>query len=344
MRPSRSTRPSSASSIARSRCWVFIRRDVISVRPFSRARLARNDVRPSLGNPDEHDAPADPCDPQRRLEALVLARDLERDVDRLLLLEARGLIPGHEQRLARAGCDRGLDPVRQAVGRDDPASPDRPKRADEQEPHRTAADDRDARAAPDVAQVDRVQRDPERLEESDLVVADRVRDREEQARRPGHPFPKAAVGDRVAQEPDVRTEVPVSGPAGVAMPAGPARLHRDADARARPGRDDAAKLMPEHERLCQRCARPAIHVPVEVGAAEPDGGHPHQLLARSRDGLGHRLETEIADRVQAERVHRGHDSARVPPLDGFARQPSQALSSAPMPALVPASPDRHVAG
>ena len=276
-----------------------------SVRPFSRAGVARKPDQPGPRDADEHDAPADPREGHRGLQGFVFSRDLEGDVDRSPSIELeRVAVVRHQAGPAGAGRERRFHPVREAVRRDDPRRADRPERSDEQEPHRPAPDDRGAHPGANMTEADRMERDPQRLEECHLIVADRVGDRQQQSCRPGHPFSKSAIGDAVAREAHVRAEVAVACPARLAVPACTARLERHPEAGPWTGLDDPADLVAEHERLGDPRAGAALDVPVEVGAAEPDRRHTDHLLAGGGDRLGQPLEPQVADAVEPERVHR----------------------------------------
>jgi hypothetical protein len=155
-----------------------------------------------------------------------------------------------------------------------------------------------------VPESDRVQRDPERLEQGDVVIGDRVGHRHEQPTRPRHPLAQAPIRDAVPREADVLAEVAVPRAADVAVAAGVARLERDALSRPPSGLDDAADLVAEHQRSRQARARATVLVPVKVRSAETDRGDAHQLLARSWHWLMHRLEAKVADGVESQCIHR----------------------------------------
>src|SRR5262249_6508814 len=74
-----------------------------------------------------------------------------------------------------AGAGGGGPPVRQRVERGDRAGPGRPQHLSQQEPDRAAADDRDGGAEPDMAEVECVDGDAERLQHRPTGVGDAVR-------------------------------------------------------------------------------------------------------------------------------------------------------------------------
>ena len=198
--------------------------------------------------------------------------------------------------------------MRQRVGGHDASGADGPQRPDEQEADGPRAVDPSAHARPDVAEVDGVEAHAERLEQRDIVALDRVGDRQQQTLRPAHERAQAAVDGSVTAEPDVRAEVAVAGPADEAVSTRVRRLHDDPLALARAGDDEAAHLVAEHERLDHlRLADAAVLVPVEVGAAQPDGGDADELLPRRGDGLGFLVDTDVAGAVQSKHFHAGHD-------------------------------------
>jgi hypothetical protein len=83
-------------------------------------------------------------------------------------------------------------------------------------------------------------------------------------------------------------------------------IERDAFTRTRPVRHRADELVPEHERVIEhRVSDAALREPVQVGAAEADGGHAQEQLARR--GLGRRLvvQAQVALVVETKRDHRG---------------------------------------
>ena len=179
----------------------------------------------------------------------------------------------------------------------------------EQQPDRAAPDDADRRAGPHVAEVVRVQRDAERLQHGAVDRGQRRRQRMQQVGRPGHQLAQAAVHVAVPREPDVRAQV------AVAVPAEGARLARDrrVDRHRGPVLGDAGELVAEHERAVEPGVADArLAVPVQIGSAQPHGGHPHQAVPGRH--VRRRLvgDPQVADAVQADGPHRSRSTQTAP--------------------------------
>ena len=210
---------------------------------------------------------------------------------------------GHAVVLRQVGligprCQGRLHAVRLDVGGDDPAGAHGLEGADEEQADGADAEDACAHPGLEVAQVDAVEGDAERLDQRDVIALDAVGRGQQQPLRPVHQRAQAAVDGRVPAEPDVGAEVAVAGAADLAVATGVGRLDDDALAFARTRHDDAAHLVAEHQRLVHlRVADAAVLVPVEVGAAEADGGDADELLTGSGDGLRFMVDTDVVGAV-----------------------------------------------
>jgi hypothetical protein len=210
------------------------------------------------------------------------------------------------ERVRRLERTRGFGTVRQGVGRDGDIGACEPQYLHEQQAERTAAVDAGARARPDATELERVQRDAERLEQRRLDVRKRVGERMEEPFRPGHQLPQRTVGRPVSGEPAGDAEVLVAVEARAAASARDRRVDRDTLARPRPLRDHAHRLVPEHERPLEgRVADPALGEPVQVGSAQPDRRDAQRRLVGARGAHGLVVQAHVADAVEAERDHRG---------------------------------------
>jgi hypothetical protein len=113
----------------------------------------------------------------------------------------------------------------------------------------------------------------------------------------------------VAAEADVGTKVAVASSTDEAVPARVGRLDDDAFAGSRTGHDDAAHLVAQHERLHDPCLTDAaVLIPVEVGAAQADGGDADELLSGRGDGLWFLVDTDVGGAVQSKHFHANHDT------------------------------------
>jgi hypothetical protein len=113
--------------------------------------------------------------------------DLERDVDPAWRHVASGCgrIGGRIGGRVGAQPVRGLPAVRQRIERHDLAGTGDAQQLDQEQPDRPAADHSRPAAQRQVAQVERVRRDPERLEQGALAVGHRVGQWVQQRVRPG---------------------------------------------------------------------------------------------------------------------------------------------------------------
>ena len=166
--------------------------------------------------------------------------------------------------------------------------------ADDEQADGAGPEDARAHAGPEVAQVDAVEGDAQRLQQRDVVALDRVGHRQQQTLRPVHQRAQAAVDGGVAAELHVGAEVGVAGATDVAVAAGVGRLDDDALALARAAHDDAAHLVAQHQRLDDDgLADAAVLIPMQIRATEADCGDAHELLAGGDDGLGFLVDTNV---------------------------------------------------
>ena len=209
----------------------------------------------------------------------------------------------------------------------------------QQQADRTAADDRHARADADVTEVDRVDGDPERLEQRPGDAVQRLGQRVQPAGRPAQVLLQAAVPAPVTGEPHVGAEVRMALAAQIAVLARDRRVDGDAAAGQRAGLDNARELVPDHQRGVQaRVSDRALVEPVQVGSADADGLDAHERLARPRLGLRLVGHAQVADAVEARDAHQ-RPRVRVKDAPSretcsspswiSARRPAASLSSPP---------------
>jgi hypothetical protein len=129
-----------------------------------------------------------------------------------------------------------------------------------------------------VREIDRMDRNAERLEQHGARGVESRRDRVQCRLRHGDVFGHRAVARRVAEELHVRTEVGMSAVAPFAYAAWMRRVDRDERALGQPrsrrgvAGDHARKLVAEHDRA--HLGRPrgaAFDVRMDVAAADTDG-------------------------------------------------------------------------
>jgi hypothetical protein len=151
-----------------------------------------------------------------------------------------------------------------------------------------------------VGEVDRVDRDAERLEHGAVGGGEAVGQREEAALGPGHPLAHRAVDLALAGEADGGAEIGVALEAEGAVPAGQGGLDRDEAAVLGP----PGHLVAGHDRTRDPVASdPALLVPVEVRAAQA-----HRLDANERlVGAGRRalllVDADVPGAVQPGGAH-----------------------------------------
>jgi hypothetical protein len=151
-----------------------------------------------------------------------------------------------------------------------------------------------------MAQVHRVERDPQRLQHGPVGVAERVRERHETTLRPGQPFPEAAIVGSVPREAGPFAKVGVAFEAEVASEARDGGVQGHAPSVV----GDPGTLVAEDEGPDERdLADPSLGEPVEVGAAEADRGDPHQRLAFARLWPLLLVQAHVAFPVEAEATH-----------------------------------------
>ena len=295
-RPARSpgagrSRPSGGSMAATAPCGGRLRPGTSSGR--------RRDA-------DEDDPPAGPDRRDRVGERVVVAGDLEGDVDRLRRAtppaagRSSPLGRPRTRRVAPSARSRG-DPMGQPVGGDDDRRAGQAQDLDEQQPERSAAVDAGPAARRDRREIERVERDAERLEQGGLSSADRVRQRVEQMARPGHDRAERAVGAR--RSPANRSRCRCSSRPrrhGSHRPHGSAGSATTRSPGPRPVDDHAAELVAEDERPRSASASPMLpsSIPVEVRAAQADGRDPDEDLASARRRRGSRCDPDVTRAVQ----------------------------------------------
>jgi hypothetical protein len=103
------------------------------------------------------------------------------------------------------------------------------------------------------------------------VVAEALRQGNEEVVRPEQAFLETTVEGLMAGEPHVRAEVGVPRAARLALSARDRRVDRHSLAGVRPVQRHAGELVPRHHRrLDGDLAGAAFGIPVEIGAAQPD--------------------------------------------------------------------------
>ena len=293
------------------RSLEVMRRHRTRVRPLRRAD--RGGERRPVGarDADQDDAAAGPGQPDRRVDGVVLAGALERDVDlgepvRVLVRPGR---PAGDDRAGRRG-RRGLDgPAdRQATTSVMPACRRHP---DDEQSDRPASDDRGAHAGPDGAEVDGMEGHAERLEQAGLRVGDRGGDLVREPVRPGHPRAQAPVRRAVAREAHRRTELRAPGPTRRARAAGVRGIEGDARAPTRPALDDAAISWPSTS------GRPSFVSPMAASSYQWRS-EPHSPTAVTRN----RTSPGPASASPRRGVERPADHGDAPPPSPFATIPS----------------------
>ena len=245
------------------------RRDVDGPRQVRRRHPAARDERQLLPSrdagrerraivgwdPDQDDAPAGPDRRDRVGQGRIVAGDLEGHVDRF---RAEGFRAGRrpvarrdEGGLIGAEAAGGRDSMSQTVGRHDAPGPREPKQLDQQQPKGPAAIDAGSAAHLEPAEIDRVDRHAERLEQCRLVVPDRERQPVAESIRPGHRGAQRSVRRPMAGEPRRQAQVRPPRGARTARPARVGRVHGDPLPGARTADDHGAELMAEHQRPAQ---------------------------------------------------------------------------------------------
>jgi hypothetical protein len=122
--------------------------------------------------------------------------------------------------------------------------------------------------------------------------------------RPGNDRPEPAVGRAVTCEPQLGTEVALSGEAEGAAATGNGGIEHDALAGAGTARHDAGELVAEDERPVEnRVADAALEEPVTIGPAETDAADAHEHLSRLRLRVRFLVQPKLARRVQAQSLH-----------------------------------------
>jgi hypothetical protein len=183
---------------------------------------------------------------------------------------------------------------------------------DDEQADRSAADDRDARADLDVAQVERVDGHAERLQHGATGVADLVGQGEELAVWPDEELAQATVGGAVPGEPNGRAEVRVALEAAFADAARYRRVDGDPGSGARTRLDDPGELVAEHERPGQHgVADPSLGEPVQVRTAESDRGHADEAVPGW--WIGRRGLVDDAEISGTEQTRGSHDADTTSP-------------------------------
>ena len=225
---------------------------------------------------------------------------------------------GDELRHGTQGPGRG-DAMGQAVRGDDRGGAGRQGELDQQQADRSGPEDPDAVAGSQPRQAQGVDGDAQRLQHRAPDVVDGVREGDQLGLRPGEELAHGAVAGPVAQEPDVRAQVPEAARAGGAPLARDGGIDGDPLPRPRSRGDHPGRLVTQDQRLAE--AHPtdgALAEPVEVRAADPDGGDADERLARPRQR--HRLvgEPGVTGAVEADDLHRAF---------GFAAPAASAVAS-----------------
>ncbi len=161
----------------------------------------------------------------------------------------------------------------------------------------------------EMAQIDGVDSNPQRLEERYIISLDSVRRRNQQVSRPGYVCGKPAGDREMATEVNLLTQIAVPGIAVRALPAGVSRLDDDAFPSTRSGRDDPTHLVPQHKRLPNPIlADCAFLEPVQIRTAQTDRSHANKFLAGQWDRVGLGVEPDVTGAVEPKYVHAAHDS------------------------------------
>ena len=272
---------------------------------------------------DEHDSPAGTRHPQRRIDGDVLAGALEDDVATTELgLRDVGCV--HLDRDGSPGHPSRGHAMAEAIDRHDLAHAGRDQAADDEDPDGAAADDATSRARHDLTLGPCMEGDAQRLEEADLGVGHRRRDRMRQPRRPGHPGPQATVRFAVAGEARSRTELAVSSSTRRASPAWIGRIEHDPDPPTRAALDDGRDLVAQDQRPTEAglTDRP-IQEPVAIRPAEADRRHAKE------DVIGTRRRTDLLMEADVTRAMQTGDGATLCRAHGPGGEPGRGRSSRP---------------
>jgi hypothetical protein len=150
-----------------------------------------------------------------------------------------------------------------------------------------------------------MQRDPERLEQRRLRVAQLVRNAERKTFRPRHRCAESSVS-RVTGEAAGDAEILVAAAARRALSARDRRLESDSLPGSLACRDSPDKLVAEDERLIQDgVADASVREPMQVRAAETDGADLKEELSLVGKRLRLVVKAQVVRLVQAKRHHRG---------------------------------------
>ena len=178
----RSTRPASASAIARGRSVCGHATTDLEGQLLAPGSGGREAAAIAVGDAHEGHATAGSDGGDRVGDGVVVSGDLEGDIDRDVtdIPADRGRVIGpgadHEP-VRRPECPSRGDPMGQPIGGHDDRCAARPQELDQQQAERPAAVDAGPGADRDRCQIERVERDTEWLEQGDLVVSDGVRHR-----------------------------------------------------------------------------------------------------------------------------------------------------------------------
>jgi hypothetical protein len=156
-----------------------------------------------------------------------------------------------------------------------------------------------------VTESDRMDRDAERLEQRAGVVAESVREREQQVIRPEELLLQRPVQCAVTGESHCRTQVVIPSPAPFAGLAGDGRVDGDATARIRAGQRDGRELVSRHDgALDPVLADAAVGEPMQVRTADPHRRHREARPTRRRlTRVRFVGDAQVADGVQTGSDH-----------------------------------------
>ena len=197
---------------------------------------------------DHHDPAPDAYRTQGGLQRSILASRLEGHVDRTPRVDPVGLtFDAGQSDVVGARVTSGRDTVWSCVARLDTGDAGRPRRTDDQQADRATAVDADVHTRANLSQTQRMESDPERLKQRDVVTADGVGHSHEQTLRPGHERAQSPVDRSMTAEGHPRAQVVVAGTAQVTFTAGVGRLDHDPLTRPRSRGDDTAHLVAQHQ-------------------------------------------------------------------------------------------------
>jgi hypothetical protein len=168
----------------------------------------------------------------------------------------------------------------QDVGRNDLTATQRAEDLDDEQPKRSTAIHTGAHPGLRATKIHCVEGDPERFEQRTLDVGHPLRKGHQQVLRPSNQRPQAPVSPAMAHETQLEAEVAKTSQAQVTTATWIGRVKHDTHSAAWAVLDDACDFVAKDERAAQDSITDrTFDEPMAIGAAQPDSGYAHQLLA-----------------------------------------------------------------